>query len=233
MNKETTITRLKQEIEEVCVKYGLNLTVFGGKIGFVDQSEAKIIALWEPRYTITAGTIEKLPLERFTFDGNFCDIAMCGEIRGGAQCPDGACSQRKVWERLKEYEETRMSPQEIVLGRNAMQSALLNACALQCYRNAEHSGRLFTTPVRVGDPLWAIWWDAVLGEWVVDDEPERVSEVGSMGFFVSSDPEEPEEIDEFHPYEDIGGLYFLSREDAVKAAAEKDEPEDDDPSEEC
>ena len=43
--------------------------------------------------------------ERLTFDGNFCDIARCREIRWGKHCPDGACSQRKVWERLKEYED--------------------------------------------------------------------------------------------------------------------------------
>lgn len=44
-------------------------------------------------------------MERLTFDGNFCDIAMCTELRYGSFCPDGACSQRKVWERLKYYED--------------------------------------------------------------------------------------------------------------------------------
>ena len=40
-------------------------------------------------------------MERLTFEGNFCDIARCKEI----PCPyNGACSQRKVWERLKAYE---------------------------------------------------------------------------------------------------------------------------------
>lgn len=47
----------------------------------------------------------KLPCNRLTFDGNFCDIAKCREERWGKYCPDGACSQRKVWERLKEYED--------------------------------------------------------------------------------------------------------------------------------
>ena len=45
------------------------------------------------------------PKDRLTFDGNFCDIAQCREERWGKYCPDGACSQRKVWERLKEYED--------------------------------------------------------------------------------------------------------------------------------
>lgn len=43
--------------------------------------------------------------ERLTFEGNFCDIAKCRKQRWGKYCPDGACSQRKVWERLKEYED--------------------------------------------------------------------------------------------------------------------------------
>ena len=44
--------------------------------------------------------------ERLTFEGNFCEIARCIEIRWGKHCPDGACSQRKVWERLKQYEDS-------------------------------------------------------------------------------------------------------------------------------
>lgn len=46
------------------------------------------------------------PKDRLTFDGNFCDIAKCREERWGKYCPDGACSQRKVWERLKQYEDS-------------------------------------------------------------------------------------------------------------------------------
>lgn len=32
------------------VACGLNLTVYDGKIGFVDQEQRKIVALWEPEY---------------------------------------------------------------------------------------------------------------------------------------------------------------------------------------
>ena len=48
--------------------------------------------------------------ERLTFDGNFCEIARCKETRWGKYCPDGACSQRKVWERLKKYEDSDAVP---------------------------------------------------------------------------------------------------------------------------
>lgn len=54
-------------------------------------------------------------MERLTFDGDFCDIAMClGEYRMTSECADGPCSRRKVWERLKEYEDTGITPERIV-----------------------------------------------------------------------------------------------------------------------
>ena len=47
-------------------------------------------------------------MERLTFEGNFCDIAQCREL----PCKyDGNCSQKKVWERLKAYEDAGLSPQ--------------------------------------------------------------------------------------------------------------------------
>ena len=49
-------------------------------------------------------------MERLTFEGNFCDIAQCREL----PCPyNRACSQRKVWERLKAYEDTGLTPEEV------------------------------------------------------------------------------------------------------------------------
>lgn len=48
--------------------------------------------------------------ERLTFEGNFCEIARCRETRWGKHCPDGSCSQRKVWERLKQYEDSEAIP---------------------------------------------------------------------------------------------------------------------------
>lgn len=46
-----------------------------------------------------------MSVERLTFEGNFCDIAMCNEVRGGSFCENGDCSQRKIWERLKDIED--------------------------------------------------------------------------------------------------------------------------------
>lgn len=51
-------------------------------------------------------------MERLTFEGNFCDIAMCQEN----PCPyNGSCSQKKTWERLKEYEDMEEQGRLVVL----------------------------------------------------------------------------------------------------------------------
>ena len=50
-------------------------------------------------------------MERLTFEGNFCDLAMCREN----PCPyNGSCSQRETWERLKAYEDIGLTPEEII-----------------------------------------------------------------------------------------------------------------------
>lgn len=51
-------------------------------------------------------------MDRLTFEGLFCDIAQCEETPGGSFCEDGMCSQRKVWERLKVYEDTELTPEQ-------------------------------------------------------------------------------------------------------------------------
>ena len=49
-------------------------------------------------------------MKRLTFDGCFCDIAQCREL----PCSyNGACSHRKVWERLKAYEDTGLEPESV------------------------------------------------------------------------------------------------------------------------
>lgn len=55
-------------------------------------------------------------MNRLTFDGNFCDIAQCREL----PCPHGGnCAQRKVWEKLKAYEDLGFEPEEYKRAMNA------------------------------------------------------------------------------------------------------------------
>lgn len=43
---------LQEQIECLCIFAGLNLTVYDGCIGFVDQKENKIVMTWKPEYTM-------------------------------------------------------------------------------------------------------------------------------------------------------------------------------------
>ena len=99
-------------------------------------------------------------MERLTFEGDFCDIAQCREL----PCPyNGACSQRKVWERLAAYEETGLTPERCagfaradaegryIVMRDAEQEGVAR---LRELAEADKDGRLVVLPCKVGDELW-------------------------------------------------------------------------------
>ena len=71
-------------------------------------------------------------MERLTFEGNFCDIAQCREL----PCPyDGNCTQKQVWERLKAYEDSRLSPQACAEAREIEET--LSGCGCSISRMVE------------------------------------------------------------------------------------------------
>lgn len=96
-------------------------------------------------------------MERLTFDGNFCEIAQCREL----PCQYGSsCSQRKVWERLKEYEDTGLKPDEIecimrmVTGETvaeASEFAGLPVARLKELAEADKDGRVIVTDAPSAD----------------------------------------------------------------------------------
>lgn len=55
---EERVLKLKKLIEMSAVACGLNLTVYDGKIGFVDQEQQKIVALWGLEYTMKGSAIQ-------------------------------------------------------------------------------------------------------------------------------------------------------------------------------
>ena len=84
-------------------------------------------------------------MERITFEGNFCDISMCREN----PCPyNGMCSQRQTWERLKEYEETGIMPDDM-------------GHWMDWFR-AECEGRMVVLPCKVGDHILADGREAIV-----------------------------------------------------------------------
>ncbi len=51
-DKRKDAVDLIKDIEKACIKRGLNLTIYDGRIGFVDQEKKKIIMLWNPKYRL-------------------------------------------------------------------------------------------------------------------------------------------------------------------------------------
>ena len=91
-------------------------------------------------------------MERLTFDGKFCDIAQCGETPGGSFCENGTCSQKEVWLRLKDYEDTGLTPGEIKSMQeehfSGLEMAKLHSALMELkkYQEADKDGRLVVLP---------------------------------------------------------------------------------------
>lgn len=95
-------------------------------------------------------------MERLTFDGNFCDIAQCRD----QPCPyNGACSQRKVWERLKAYEDTGLEPTVCADYKTFEDEAISKGVPFKRIielMDADKDGRVVVLPCKVGDTVYLI-----------------------------------------------------------------------------
>ena len=152
-------------------------------------------------------------MERLTFEGNFCDIAQCKEI----PCPyNGECSQRKVWERLKAYEDKRLTPEEVstlVKDWNAL-CTIVGECGgitrVKALAEADKDGRLVVPPCKVGDVVYGFH-----GEKTILPMVAKWIETNTDGWqiavqYVSMAPR-------FYRFSDFGKTVFLTREEAEKA----------------
>lgn len=150
-------------------------------------------------------------MERLTFDGNFCDIAQCKEL----PCPyNGACSQRKVWERLKAYEDTHMMPSDVTSMRMDMViiAALFNGVdvdRLQELAEADRAGRLVVLPCKVGD---TVYW--VHGAVITECKVHRIQK-NRNGLYICLKSKKSHGA--FRTDLSIGKTVFLTREEAEKA----------------
>lgn len=101
-------------------------------------------------------------MERLTFDGNFCDISQCRDLL----CPHyRSCAQKQMWERLKAYEDSGLSPQACAEAQEIEET--LSSCDCSISRmvelmKADKDGRVVVLPCKVGDMVWVIahpWTD--------------------------------------------------------------------------
>lgn len=165
-------------------------------------------------------------MERLTFEGNFCDIAQC---RDSACQQSGTCTQRLVWERLKAYEDSRLSPQACAEARE-IEETLSNydysISRMVELMKADKDGRLVVLPVR---PVLTQSCASML--YIVDDDEiyedslyEAVVGMSSSGrtnviYTTLSDQM-------IFGQEAIGKTVFLTREEAEKALQEMEDKKD-------
>lgn len=167
-------------------------------------------------------------MERLTFEGNFCEIARCKEVK----CPyDTACSQKQVWERLKQYEDTGLEPEEVLPKDKADEIALKlmrladleSFCRYTRLRElavADQEGHVIVLPCKVGDTIYAIA-QVFGGDGVYHKITEKkITGIGgnTMNKVWMVNRENSLE-DRFSPSE-FGRTVFLTREEAEKALAE-------------
>lgn len=146
-------------------------------------------------------------MERLTFEGNFCDIAQCREL----PCPyDGNCTQKQVWERLKAYEDSRLSPQACAEAREIEET--LSGCGCSISRmvelmKADKDGRVLILPCKLGTKVYRIRYK------IVDYPGKPEPEITTTWF-----------TPEYR--EDIGRTVFFTREEAEKALQEMEGKKD-------
>lgn len=90
-------------------------------------------------------------MERLTFEGNFCDIAQCREL----PCKHGGnCTQRQVWERLKQFEDAVQTPEKAAWAKQTIEMAFSDdpskAERLRELYKADKDGRVVVLPCKVG-----------------------------------------------------------------------------------
>lgn len=175
-------------------------------------------------------------MDRLTFEGNFCDIAQCREI----PCPyNGACSQRKVWERLAAYEDTGYTPEEVLpkdkadeialkLMRLADLESLCSYTRLRELAEADKDGRVVVMPCKVGDVMYKLFREYT----ECTSYQVRKDDYCCEGCMVPCDSREvtviraiqPNSLPEVVRYiEDIGKTVFFTREEAEKALEAKND----------
>lgn len=153
-------------------------------------------------------------MERLTFEGNFCEIARCKEMK----CPyDTDCSQKQVWERLKQYEDSKLSPEDaanlhaILRLGDGMTLMRLRELAV-----ADQEGQVIVLPCKVGQRVFAL---LDTDKHISECEVKRIG-LGDQIGFVGLEPIGARGREYGVALKGFGKTVFLTREEAEKALAE-------------
>ena len=190
-------------------------------------------------------------MERLTFEGNFCDIAPCGY----RICPsDGNCTQKEVWERLREYEDTGLYPESVEALKLSMMGKAISEITefdglpidrLRELAEADKDGRVVVLTCKVTDKLYVVGKKQIVGCYIAET---YLNDDGTIEYLVNFecgedctgcpfDSWERESVsDEYHcggeygdgsvSSKDFGKTVFLTREEAEKALQEMEGKKD-------
>ena len=185
-------------------------------------------------------------MERLTFEGNFCDIVQCREL----PCKyDGNCTQKEVWERLKQFEDAVQTPGKAAWAKKTIEMAFSDDTSevelLRELYKADKEGRLVVLPCEVTDKLYVVGKKQIVGCDIVE---MYLNDDGTIEYLVSFecaedctgcpfDSWERESVsDEYHccgeygdgsvRSKDFGKTVFLIREEAEKALQEMEGKKD-------
>ena len=179
-------------------------------------------------------------MERLTFDGNFCDIARCMDSRCKVE---GTCTQKEVWKRLKAYEDTGLTPEEIKDSFTPTTAIIMagqvlgvHPCRLRELAEADKAGRCVVLPCKSTDKLYIVGKKQIV---VCDIAETYLNDNGTIEYLVNFECAEDctgcpfnswarESVsDEYHcdgeygdgsvSSKDFGKTVFLIREEAEKA----------------
>lgn len=159
-------------------------------------------------------------MERLTFEGNFCDIAQCREL----PCKyDGNCTQKEVWERLKQFEDAVQTP-EAAWAKKTIEMAFSDDTSeverLRELYKADKEGRVVVLPCKVGDMLYE-----VTGRKTISVYKVKAIRVELFSLFIEWDIVEGfvwQYLNGINANE-IGKTVFLTREEAEKALQEMED----------
>ena len=160
-------------------------------------------------------------MKRLTFEGNFCDIAQCDVIPGGSYCKSGSCTQQKVWEQLKAYEDTGLTPEDVsTLVKDWTDlCTIVGECGgisrVRVLAEADKDGRVVVRPYRLGAEVYVLLEDCAMfypetNGWYIGKE--TIGAITPDGFYLG-DPVD----DCFTPDSEVGKTVFLTREKADEA----------------
>lgn len=166
-------------------------------------------------------------MERLTFDGKFCDIAQCRETPGGSFCENGTCSQKEVWLRLKDYEDTGLTPEQCenakVIIEIAFSDDTSKAERIRELLKADKEGRLVVLPCKIGEKLWVIGRDNVPREMALEAPDIRTVCTDEDNLCMATCNRKPAGYCAYRLRNDgtsIGKTVFLTREEAEAALKE-------------